>query len=192
MAHDVEEQVESRDLSDGGDPGPQPLQFRLRTLLATMAAVSVVLALAVRLDFVWATALVWFAVLVAAHVAANAMGTHSAAHAPSRLRDEGRHASTRNFVDPKAACAPTTQLGANRNLGWAPAVIVVVGAVVAGAVGTALVVMHNDGRLGWPAIVLAAISSMGIGAFLSFLTASCAKVTASAWREARRNGEPRS
>jgi len=173
------------------DPGPPPVQFRLKTLLAAMVAFCVVFALAGRLSGVGAAALIWFLTLVAAHMAATAVGTRISSHAPTRLRGETSGPLPMEPFDPQRDCAPTTRLGGNARLGLTPWIGTLVGAVVGCGVGTTLVSLHTGGRLSWPGLVLAAGSSLGIGAFLSFLAGSCAKVSSRAWREAARIGEPR-
>jgi hypothetical protein len=164
--------------------GPPPLQFRLKTLFVVLSLLSVLFAVLTRVSLVWRVAVVWFALLVAAHVVANAMGTHAAASAPMRLprtRDDEMPGAD---GDLRAAFAPTTQLGSRAQFGIRFGAIVLIGAAIGCAVGTALVTLHNAGRLGWPALALAACSSAGIGAFLTFLAAGCAKVAARAMRQA--------
>lgn len=172
------------------DPGPPPLQFRLKSLLAATVVLSVVFALAGRLSVIGLTALVWFLTLVVAHMAATVVGTRVSAQAPTRSRfGTDRPASIEPF-DPLRDCAPTTRLGGHARLGLTPWIGTLVGSVVGCGVGTTLVYWHTGGRLGWSGLLLAAGSSAGIGAFLSFLTGSCAKVTGRAWREAARTADP--
>src|SRR5262245_56956956 len=67
------------------DAGPPPVQFGLKTMLAVTAAVSLACAAMGRLSAVWAVAVAWFLLLIATHVAANAMQTRAVDHASSRL-----------------------------------------------------------------------------------------------------------
>lgn len=173
------------------DPGPPPVQFRLKTLLAATAVSCVVFALAGRLSGVGLAALIWFLALAAAHMAATVVGTRMSAHAPTRgVIGTDRPAPIEPY-DPRRDCAPTTRLGGNARLGLTPWIGTLVGAVVGCGLGTTLVYLHTGGRLGWPGLALAAGSSAGIGAFLSFLAGSCAKVASRAWREATHTAEPR-
>lgn len=186
--------------ADGSDPGPAPVQFRLKTLLSLTAAVSVAFAAMGRLSVVWAVALAWFLLLVAGHVAANAMQTRAVDHAtPRRRRDATTPRCERSrdaneagsaTIDMQQACAPTTRLGSQARLGTGLTLIVGLGAIVGCVLGTALIFVHTRGELGRSAFFLAAISSAGIGAFLSFLAGSCAKVTSKAFREATTTADP--
>ena len=174
---------------DTGDPGPAPVQFRLKTLLSLTAAVSVAFAAMGRLSVVWAVALAWFLLLVAGHVAANAMQTRAVDHATPRRRRDANDADSAT-IDMQQVFAPTTRLGSRARLGTGTALVVVIGTIAGCCVGTTLVVLHTGGELGPAAFFLAAISSAGIGAFLSFLAGSCAKVTSKAFREATTTADP--
>lgn len=173
------------------DIGPPPLQFKLKSLLVVLSLTAVVFALVGRLSFVWGAALVWLLLLIAAHMAANAMGTHATAMAPSRSRRAADQPAGTDDVDIRNVVAPTTQLGHRARLGVPLFVVIGCGSLVGSIVGTTLIVLHNDGRVGWSGIVLAAISSAGIGAFLTFLAGSCAKVTTRALREATHQAKQR-
>lgn len=173
------------------DAGPPPVQFRLKTLLAVTAALSLVFAAMGRLSAVWAASLAWFLLLVAGHMAAGAMQTHATMHTSSRLRRKAVGAPPVPKLDMRQACAPTTQLGSQTRLGWGMAITVGVGALLGCIVGTTLIFSHNRGELGVPAFGLAAISSTGIGAFLSFLAGTCAKSASKAFREATKTADPR-
>src|SRR5688572_25880152 len=109
------------------DPGPPPIQFRLKTLLAATAALSVVFAIAGRISSVWLAALVWFLLLAAAHVAASAMGTRASAHAPSRYRIGADRPTNIASGDPRDACAPTTRLGGSGSLGSVTWIVTIAG-----------------------------------------------------------------
>src|SRR5262245_33408178 len=88
------------------DPGPPPVQFRLKTLLIATSLVSVVFALAGRINVVCLAALIWFLLLAAAHVIATFMGTRASAHAPSRYRVGSDRPTTSTTHDPRQECAP--------------------------------------------------------------------------------------
>jgi hypothetical protein len=170
------------------DPGPPPIQFRLKSLLLATAAMSVVFAAAGRLTGVWVVVLAWSLLLVAAHVVATVLGTQNAARAPSRRGGEPNRTESGAPVDTRSACAPTTRLSDNERLGWRLWCVTAGGAVVGCGVGTMLVALRDGDRLDWPALLLAAASSSGVGAFLTFLAAGCAKVAGRAWRQA--GGDP--
>lgn len=172
------------------DAGPPPVQFRLKTLLALTAALSLVFAAMGRLSAVWAASLAWFLLLVAGHMAAGAMQTRATNHTSSRLRRKALGALPAAELNVRQACAPTTQLGSQTRLGWGMAIIVGVGATFACVIGTALIFAHNRGELGVPAFLLAAVSSTGIGAFLSFLAATCLNAVSKSFREASKTADP--
>jgi hypothetical protein len=167
------------------------MQFRLKTLLVATAVLCVVFALAGRLSGVGLAAMIWLLSLVAAHMAATVVGTRGSAHAPTRSNVGTDRPAPIEPFDRLRDCAPTTRLGGNARLGATPWIGTVVGAVIGCGVGTTLVYLHTGGRLGWSGLMLAAGSSSGIGAFLSFLAGSCAKVWSRAIREASRTAEPR-
>jgi len=168
------------------DYGPPPLQFRLKSLLVLTTLLCGVFAVAAKVNGVLLAAMVWILLLAAAHMAASALGTRAVNHAPSRRFATDDLQPTAEPYDPRSACAPTTRLGNNHQLGLSLWVATVAGSAVGCVVGTTLVVLHHGGRPAWPALLLAAVSSAGIGAFLSFLLGSCANVTSRAWREASR------
>ena len=174
---------DSAAVDESGDVGPLPIQFRLKGLLGAIAVASLLFALMMRLSIVWGVAVGWAALLIAAHVAANAFGTHATEHAPRR-RLAGQAKAP---VDPRQAVAPTTTLGGSKQMGISLIVMVVAGAIVGAVVGTPVIWRHNEGRLGIDAVVLACIASAVIGAFLFFLAGSCVKVATRAFHAASRH-----
>lgn len=141
--------------------------------------------------------LIWSVLLVAAHVMANALGTRSTAHAPTFARRraanaenyDGEHQFEQQALesDPQTAVVPTTRLGGNAAHGSAIQHVIVFGAAVGSTVGTTLIWRHNRDGLDWSSFLLAACSSAVIGAFLTFLSATCFHVATRAWREAARH-----
>src|SRR5690349_7963308 len=75
---------EPKEQDGDADLGPPPVQFKLKSLLVALTLIALVFAVVGRVSFVWGAALVWMALLIAAHVAANAMGTRATAMAPTR------------------------------------------------------------------------------------------------------------
>lgn len=180
-------------LHDAGlhDAGPPPIQFSLKALLAVTAAMSLAFAAIGRVSAVWAAAIIWFLLLVTAHVAASAMQTRATHHASSRLHRKSGAPHVAEPFDLRRASAPTTRLGSQTRLGLGMAVTIGVGAAIGCVVGTTLIYIHNHGELGPSAFLLAAVSSTGIGAFLSFLAGTCANVVSKAFREATTSADPR-
>jgi hypothetical protein len=170
------------------DPGPPPIQFSLKTLLLWTTIAGGLFALLSRVNSVWAAIVVWVSLLVAGHVVGNAVGTHGRDRARFRRgSDDGLNLHTTTLADPRSAAAPTTTLGHNAGLGLRLFVLVGCGAVVGSLSGTTLVWFHNDRQLNGPALLLAACSSAVVGAFLTFLAASCLQVWSKAWRAASRH-----
>lgn len=170
------------------DPGPPPIQFSLKTLLIWTTIAGGLFALLSRVNSVWAAVVIWVSLLVAGHVVGNAVGTHGRDRARYRRRsDDGLNLQSAVPADPRDVAAPTTTLGHNAGLGLRLFVLVGCGAVVGSLVGTTLVWFHNDRQLNGPALLLAACSSAVVGAFLTFLAASCLQVWSKAWRAASRH-----
>ncbi|MGC3968527.1 MAG: hypothetical protein QM775_14450 [Pirellulales bacterium] len=182
------------------DVGPAPLQFRLKTLLFVTAVAALLFAAMLRLSALWSAALLWTVLLVAGHVVANALGTRATARSPTLARrravldfdvDAGEQHVLRSMEhDPRSAVVPTTRLGGNAGHGLVLATVVLLGATIGSVVGTILIWRHNDGRLDWSSFLLAALSSAVIGAFLTFLSATCFHVATRAWREASHTARP--
>lgn len=186
------------------DAGPAPLQFRLKTLLILMALAAGLFAALQRVSAPLGAVLIWSVLLIAAHVAANALGTHSAARAPTFARrrvantaietddadGESRLEQQVLELDPQTAIVPTTRLGGNAAHGSAIQHVIACGAAAGSIVGTTLIWRHNRDGLDWSSFVLAACSSAVIGAFLTFLSATCFHVASRAWREAARHASP--
>lgn len=177
-----------RAVQENHDPGPPPIQFSLKSLLALTAIAAGLFALLSRVSSVWAAVLIWVSLLVAGHVVGNAVGTHGRDRARARRRsDDGLNLPGAVPADPRTAAAPTTTLGGNGGLGLRLFMLVGCGGVVGSLVGTTLVWFHNDRRLNGPALLLAACSSAVVGAFLTFLAASFLQVWSKAWRAASRH-----
>ena len=178
------------------------MQFRLKTLLILMALAAGLFAVLQRVSAPLGAVLIWSVLLIAAHVVASALGTHSTARAPTFARrraagnaeqeapDAGgelRFEKQALETDPQAALVPTTRLGGNAANRSAVQNVIVAGAAVGSIVGTTLIWRHNHDGLDWSSFLLAACSSAVIGAFLTFLSATCFHVTSRAWREAARH-----
>lgn len=177
-----------RPAADDHEPGPPPIQFRLKTLLAFTAIAAALFALLSRVSHVWAAVLIWVSILVAGHVVGNAVGTHGRERARTRRRsDDDRNLHAAAPIDPRAAAAPTTTLGRNEGLGLRLFILVGCGAVVGSLLGTTLVWFHTGGELSGSALLLAACSSAVVGAFLTFLALSFLQVWTKAWRAASRH-----
>jgi hypothetical protein len=165
------------------DDGPPPVQFSLKSLLVLTTLICAAFAVVARLSLLGAVAMVWLLLLAAAHVSGNAWGSRATARSSNRHRS----GAMKPPGGEPLTCAPQTHLGSQAALGLSVAVMVGAGALIGSVVGLALIWRHNDGGLGSTGILLALFSSAVIGAFLTFLTCSCLKVAAKAFRQASRS-----
>jgi hypothetical protein len=172
-------------LPPAGEDGPSPIQFSLKSLLVLTTLSCAAFAVVSRLSLLAAVAMVWLLLLLAAHVLGNAWGSRATARSTRRHRPNPQLSAAAGGMPP--AFAPRTHLGTQATLGLSMAVMVGVGAALGAVVGLALIWRHNHGGLGPTGILLGSFSSGVIGAFLSFLTCSCLKVSAKAWRQAARS-----
>lgn len=173
---------------DDHDPGPPPVQFSVKSLLVFTTIAALLFALLSRVSNVGAAVVVWVSLLIAGHVVGNAMGSRAAARVIGRRHTEDLpRLYSASPIDPRQASAPTTTLGRNAGLGIPLYILVGCGAIVGSLGGTTLVWIHNDRQLNGPALGLAAFSSAVVGAFLTFLAASCFQVWTKAWRAASRH-----
>jgi hypothetical protein len=175
----------------------RPLQFSMRTLLLSMAGVAVLVVVCQRIGPLWGTALVWFLILVAAHVAANSRGARPTRRPPSNRNDVAENASgyddasrdntlTRkrtSSADASKHSAPVTRLG----ISYGPAgrvllCVITIGAALGATIGTVgLVFLTNASTSG---ILLGVISASVLGGILGFACGSFVLVMSRAFHEA--------
>lgn len=163
-------------------PTTQRPQFRLRTLLIAFVVISALMAGAVRLGPVWSLAIVWCALLVAAHIVGNAWGTKATARTSRELR-AGTHDPELPNVG-RHEPIPATRLHRSSGVGWTTVVLTTLGALIGGAAGAVglIAAYAKDGH--YVGIVVGLISAAVLGGFLGFMTATSLGKTISAWREA--------
>jgi hypothetical protein len=181
-----------------GEPRLAPFQFRLRTLLAIVAAFGGLFAVMASISAVASVALGWFLLLVGAHVAANCWG--------ERRRGACEHDSVRALSDdlshdgaPGAATAPhlamvprelpfapRSRLGRSIRLGYG--VLAAAGgiAIVSGLGGGYGLASLGFDHFGWPPLAFGVASFAVLGGWLGFLLASFVQVAAIAVWEATR------
>ncbi|HEX7377228.1 MAG TPA: hypothetical protein VF278_08955 [Pirellulales bacterium] len=167
------------------EPGlaTSPWQFRLRSMLVWVAALSGLFAVMHLIGAVWSAMLVWFLILAFAHVTANFWGTHVAPRErQSRLGDPwpdsgapGPHFSV---------MAGAERLRESRQPGWPMLVATVVGALVGGMLGALLMISLRFDHVGYSGVVVGTVSAAIVGGFLGFLTGSFAVIASRAWGEA--------
>lgn len=161
------------------------------------ALVSVLFAIMGVVGPVWSTFLVWFLLLVAAHVSGAVWGTRKALRRIENDEHDRRapgwpssDAATVAGVSADGARLPGscrgTRLRESTRLGWPMIVTTAIGIVGGGALGATLLWLSLGGA-GYTGVVLGSLSSAVVGGFLGFLTSSFFAVALNAWREAVRN-----
>jgi len=176
-----------------------PLQFSIRTLLLATAAVAVLVVVCQRIGPVWGTALIWFLILVAAHVAANARGIRQSRRAPLDLDGVGvtENASANNDasgdnalmrrrianIDASKHAAPVTRLG----ISYGPAgrvllCVITIGSALGATIGTVGLVFLTEANTS--GILLGVISASVLGGILGFACGSFVLVMSRAFHEA--------
>jgi hypothetical protein len=158
-----------------------PLQFRLRTMLATVAALCGLFAVMHFVGAVWSSILVWFLLLVIAHVTANCWGTRIA---PRVCQSADEPEPYRPTVTPGYAASGAVRLSESLRPGWPMFVATAVGAIVGGSLGGAALALLSLDRAGYAGVVVGSVSAAAVGGFLGFLTSSFAEIALRAWKEA--------
>lgn len=169
----------------------RPPQFTLRTLLALITLLAVLFALVNVIHPLVLSGLILLVLLIAGHVAGNAIGT--------RLREIGSRPVTRDGRDispgpfgPQVAeqdYAPPTQLGRRLSLGLMVVIVTSIGALV-GALSGGLWGYLAAGSDGWLNIVVGAVAFGFLGGFCSFAAFSFSQVLLGAFWQAVRSAEP--
>lgn len=169
-----------------------PFQFRLRTLLLAVALFSALFAVMDIVGALWSVVLVWFLLLVGAHVAANAWGTKVGRRGQAdRLQEDTdqRPSDPSNAAVRRCLRVPpmtSSRLRQSTRLGRTMYVISGVGALIGAAVGTALLAVICLRHVGLAGLLVGGISSAVLGGFFGFLTSSFISVAGPALLEASR------
>jgi hypothetical protein len=175
-------------MSDSVEPAtfeqPQPRwpQFGMRSLFVFVTLCCVLFALAGVLGRLWALALAWMMLITAVHVAGNVWGTRLRKRRPPRdARDEEW---PQRGDPPFVTCPPATRLRERAALGWIGVATGAVCAMAGGVLGTSALLFVGWGEMGYPSLVVGAVSGMVIGGFAGFLASSFLEVALRAWTEA--------
>lgn len=169
----------------------RPFQFGLRSMFAGVAMLSALFAVMGAVGMVWSVILVWFLLLVVAHVTANAWGT----------RASRRGARSQTIEVPGEGPAPirhpghltfegAARLRETRRPGWPMFVVTAAGAVAGGTLASTALWLLNLERAGYAGVVVGGISAAAVGGFLGFLASSFLDVAGHAWQEAAQAGAP--
>jgi hypothetical protein len=166
-------------------PAPSaPPQFSLRSLLLWIAGLSVLFAVMAAVGARWSVLVAWFALLAAAHVAANSWGSRVGRRRGHFGPSDDPSDHPLRAVTPRPTFAPTSRLRERVGLGRGMWIATSLGAALGAAAG---------GFLLWPARVspmivvgyfIGVLSAAAIGAFLGFLGSSFLDVALKAWAEA--------
>jgi hypothetical protein len=161
------------------------LQFGTRSLLVGTALCALLVLVLQHLGAVWGMTVVWFMVLVAAHVLANARGAHKSRGAIGLEEADITGAGGSRLptpIDVARACAPATQLRDQRRFGRVLLIATAATAFVASIAATAALVLATRSDAG--GIILGGVSAAVLGGLLGFVSASFAMVATGSFREA--------
>lgn len=160
-----------------------PWQFRLRTMLVVVAALSGLFAVMHFIGAVWSAILAWFLVLAMAHVTANFWGTRVAPEASQQRVDEPLLVHAVSAADRKAMTG-AVRLRESLRPGWPMLAATIFGAILGGALGSIALVLLSLKQAGYMGVIVGSVSAAAVGGFLGFLTSSFAEIALRAWKEA--------
>lgn len=153
-----------------------------------MAAASGLFAVMHFVGAVWSAILVWFLVLVLAHVTANFWGTRIApGETQHSLDEEGRN--NRALQDGRDGRTSSAVVGAVRlsesaRPGWPMFVVTAAGALIGGTLGGVSLFLLSLDQAGYTGVMVGTLSAAIVGGFLGFLTSTFAQIALRAWNEA--------
>jgi hypothetical protein len=168
----------------------RPFQFGLRALLLAMACLSVLFSVMSLVGPMWSTILVWFLVLVAAHVVGNSWGSRRwpADRTLPAEADELAGAQSLRFASGSCPNVPATQLCEATKLGWMMPLAAGSGAVLGGAIGVGFLLWLGFEQVGYAGITVGGCSAAVVGGLAGFLASSFVSVARGAWQEAVETG----
>lgn len=166
----------------------RPPQFTLRMLIGLITLLAAMFALVNVVHPVVMAGLVLLALLIAAHVAGNVIGTRLREIGDHPVTKEGKEAPPRPFdrhVD-RNSFAPPSDLARKISLGL-PILIVTSAGVLTGGIGGGLWGFLSAGSDGWLNIVVGTVAFGFLGGFGSFAAFSFTQVILGAWWQASRS-----
>jgi hypothetical protein len=170
-------------------------QFGMRAMLLWVAAFAALFAVLRKVGPVWQAMILWFVVLVAAHVVANVWGSRFVGR--RRRLEPDTDGVSKGHAPPVAwterippRFAPATRLCETARLGRAPLALALLGMLAGGSLGTIAFAHGSWERSGFAGVVVAGISSSVVGGFLAFLSSSFIQTAIQAIREAANPTEP--
>jgi hypothetical protein len=170
---------------DSGRPSPsRPWQFGLRTLLLAMAVCGAMFAFMSVAGPLWSVVLVWFALLIVAHVAANAWGAKIPSSREARLTDDGSPPIQITRAAVQQSCGRATRLREQVSVRRTMIIAGGIGGLLGGIGGASALIAVGIGIAHLAGLAVGTISSCVIGGLLGFLTSTFVQITTSAVREA--------
>ena len=166
----------------------RPPQFTLRTLIGIITLLAALFSLVNVVHPVVMAGLVLLALLIAAHVAGNVIGTRLREIGDRPVTKEGREVPPRPFDRniEQSSFAPPSDLARRISLGL-PILIVTTAGVLTGGIGGGLWGYLSAGSDGWLNIVVGCVAFGFLGGFGSFAAFSFTQVTLGAIRQASRS-----
>ena len=160
-------------------------------MFVSVAMLSALFAVMGAVGMVWSVILVWFLLLVVAHVTANAWGTRSGRRVAHVRSDEVAGDKPAPADSPRPLTfAGAARLHETRRPGWPMLVVTVIGAMAGGALASTALLLLSLERAGYAGVVVGAVSASAVGGFLGFLASSFLEVAGHAWQEAAHGAAP--
>ncbi len=165
-----------------------PWQFGLRTMFVLMASASLLFLIMGWVGLVWSGVLLWFLLLVTAHVVGNSWGKRGLPHSAQETAETiAAHA---NLPAPQAADPAAVRLRQQAVFYWLDYTVIGAAAVLGGGLGGSALWAAYSSHSGFSAIVVGAVSSAVIGGFLGFLCVTFTRVASGAMSDALRASQP--
>ena len=168
-----------------------PPQFTLRTLLLLITLFAAFFALVNLVHPLVICGLALLAILVAAHVAGNVIGTRlrEIGDQPASNDGEAISARSRDRKVDRGSFAPPSDLARKSSLGL-PVLIVTAAGVLVGGMGGGVWGFVSAGSEGWLNITVGSVAVGFLGGFASFAVYSFTQVLMGAWTQAARPPSP--
>lgn len=171
----------------------RPPTYSVQSLFWVVTLLGIVMGVMAAIGFLWAIALLMTVLMIAGHVAGNALG--------KRLRD-GKSPSQSGPASPAARHDLTTgranwqppassRLSEHHPTGRKSLIFAGIGSVLAGLAGSGLSLWHYGSGITGPAVIVAALAAAVLGGLLTFFSVICLGTIADAWRDMWREHKKR-
>ena len=158
-------------------------QYRLRTMFWVVTCLCVLFTVMATLGAVWSAALLMLLLLVAAHVAGNAIGTSLRDRAVTERRESNEPPPKVLRPRIRSDSPPANRLQDKQPLERLMLLVAILGGLVGAVFGGVLVTDAYRDRITVAAVVFGTIASGVIGALVGFVVASSFGITARAWQD---------